>query len=134
MSEINSLKNQVKTHLHTIDVLNKKNSALIDEIQVMRTREATTLKLIGQLKNHLKQNSEKPVYADIEYTNLFIDNINKAPLKAYRKLKDIVPECSDIWKREYNYNFDDDQNVQNMKDSYYVAVTQFIKERESWLI
>ncbi len=47
-----------------------------------------------------------------------------------QKLKDIVPECSDIWKREYNYNFDDDQNVQNMKDSYYVAVTQFIKERE----
>ncbi|MCY9877345.1 hypothetical protein OTK59_12340 [Vibrio natriegens] len=113
-----------------ISQLNEKNSRLMNEIQEMRAREATTLKLIGQLKNHLKKNSEVPVYADIEYTNLFVDNINKAPLKAYKKLKDIVPECSDIWKREYNYSFDDDQNVQNMKDSYYVAVTQFIKDNE----
>ncbi|HCG9065882.1 TPA: hypothetical protein NKB39_001785 [Vibrio parahaemolyticus] len=131
MSEINSLKNQVKTHLHTIDALNKKNSALIDEMQAMRARESTTLKLIGQLKNHLKQNSDQPIYVDIEYANMFINNINKAPLKAYQKLKEIVPECLDIWKREYNYSFDDDQNVQNMKDSYYVAVTQFMKDNEA---
>ncbi len=110
--------------------LNEKNSKLVKEIQEMRARESTTLKLIGQLKNHLKQNTEEPIYADIEYANLFVDNINKAPLKAYKKLKDIVPECLDIWKREYNYSFDDDQNVQNMKDSYYVAVTQFIKDKE----
>ncbi|HCG5592892.1 TPA: hypothetical protein NJ109_001990 [Vibrio parahaemolyticus] len=114
-----------------ISQLNEKNSRLMNEIQEMRAREATTLKLIGQLKNHLKQNTEEPIYADIEYANLFVDNINKAPLKAYQKLKDIVPECLDIWKREYNYSFDDDQNVQNMKDSYYVAVTQFIKDKEA---
>ncbi|ENY6470512.1 hypothetical protein [Vibrio parahaemolyticus] len=111
--------------------LNEKNSKLVKEIQEMRARESTTLKIIGQLKNHLKQNTEEPIYADIEYANLFVDNINKAPLKAYQKLKDIVPECLDIWKREYNYSFDDDQNVQNMKDSYYVAVTQFIKDKEA---
>ncbi|TOB30640.1 hypothetical protein, partial [Vibrio parahaemolyticus] len=89
--------------------LNEKNSKLVKEIQEMRARESTTLKIIGQLKNHLKQNTEEPIYADIEYANLFVDNINKAPLKAYQKLKDIVPECLDIWKREYNYSFDDDQ-------------------------
>ncbi|MFL0964369.1 hypothetical protein [Vibrio parahaemolyticus] len=111
--------------------LNEKNSKLVKEIQEMRARESTTLKIIGQLKNHLKQNTEEPIYADIEYANLFVDNINKAPLKAYQKLKDIIPECLDIWKREYNYSFDDDQNVQNMKDSYYVAVTQFIKDKEA---
>ncbi|THE62143.1 hypothetical protein [Vibrio parahaemolyticus] len=111
--------------------LNEKNSKLVKEIQEMRARESTTLKIIGQLKNHLKQNTEEPIYADIEYANLFVDNINKAPLKAYQKLKDIVPECLDIWKREYNYSFYDDQNVQNMKDSYYVAVTQFIKDKEA---
>ncbi|HCE2690153.1 hypothetical protein [Vibrio parahaemolyticus] len=111
--------------------LNEKNSKLVKEIQEMRARESTTLKIIGQLKNHLKQNTEEPIYADIEYANLFVDNINKAPLKAYQKLKEIVPECLDIWKREYNYSFDDDQNVQNMKDSYYVAVTQFIKDNEA---
>ncbi|MCG6440362.1 hypothetical protein [Vibrio parahaemolyticus] len=111
--------------------LNEKNSKLVKEIQEMRARESTTLKIIGQLKNHLKQNKEEPIYADIEYANLFVDNINKAPLKAYQKLKDIIPECLDIWKREYNYSFDDDQNVQNMKDSYYVAVTQFIKDKEA---
>ncbi|HCH2589887.1 TPA: hypothetical protein NKS49_000674 [Vibrio parahaemolyticus] len=114
-----------------ITQLNEKNSKLVKEIQEMRARESTTLKIIGQLKNHLKQNTEEPIYADIEYANLFVDNINKAPLKAYQKLKDIVPECLDIWKREYNYSFDDDQNVQNMKDSYYVAVTQFIKDKEA---
>ncbi len=111
--------------------LNEKNSKLVKEIQEMRARESTTLKIIGQLKNHLKQNTEEPIYADIEYANLFVDNINKAPLKAYQKLKDIIPECLDIWKREYNYSFDDDQNVLNMKDSYYVAVTQFIKDKEA---
>ncbi|HHK8489241.1 TPA: hypothetical protein ACQYFN_000551 [Vibrio parahaemolyticus] len=111
--------------------LNEKNSKLVKEIQEMRARESTTLKIIGQLKNHLKQNTEEPIYADIEYANLFVDNMNKAPLKAYQKLKDIIPECLDIWKREYNYSFDDDQNVQNMKDSYYVAVTQFIKDKEA---
>ncbi|GAL16284.1 hypothetical protein JCM19233_7307 [Vibrio astriarenae] len=131
MDETDLLRNQIETHLHTIDALNKKNSALINEMQLMRTSEATTLKLLGQLKNHLKQNSDQPIYADIEYANMFIENINKAPLRAYRKLKEIVPECLDVWKREYNSNFDDDQNIQNMKDSYYVAVTQFIKDKEN---